>query len=893
MTSIVDESIVSDFVAECRDHLNAIEPDLLTMEQGGAELSKDLLNRVFRAIHSIKGGAGFLAFESLKSLSHVMESVLMLVRDGRLRVDPELMDAVFAGMDRLRAMLDDIQASDRVPCGQELERFKAILEDQGLDQGAQVKGRSRDAAGRRREFDLNMESVKSALAHGMNLFHATAFLRRDIKDKGITPLAFLNNALTVGQCLDAYIDLLEVADLVTCLQQDLPVTLLFGSVLEPDLAAMALGLPAEQVVMLDMKALRRQLKAAPEAVPVAIAEPAAAVEEPAGDAPEAGAKAARGGDNGPETLRVRVDLLTGLMNQAGELVLSRNQLLRALDGHSKDIPGLAAILQNISQVTSELQEGIMQTRMQPIGTVFNRFPRIIRDMARQLGKQIDIEIKGAEVELDKSIVELLTDPLTHIIRNCADHAIEMPDERRKLKKNPAGQLLLHAYHQGGQVIIAITDDGRGIDPKKVLAKAVAKGIVHDAQAKEMTEREIVNLVFAPGFSTADSVSDISGRGVGMDVVRSNTEKLGGHVELETQTGVGTTVLLRLPLTLAIIPSMIVGVGADRFAIPQVNVVEFVWVRAADVARRIERVHGAEVLRLRSRILPLVRLADVLGIPRTFRDPASGEFAPDRRGELVDRRAEPVTERGQDRRQDWRSDYNIVVLKLGPNQFGVVVDELFDIEEIVVKPLSEFVQTCKSFSGATIMGDGRVIMILDAGGLVVQARLHFADLMAEEKLRVEEERRQAALAASRRRSVIVCAGAPGEHFAIPQDQVMRLEKIRTEDIQMVGDRPFVDYRGQGLPLIRLDRLLEVNPLPAGLKEVFVVIPKVLERGVVCQAKAGIVISDIIDALDVEVELEPVKVKGPGILGSAILQHNLTLFLDPQELLRAEGLMGVNA
>jgi two-component system chemotaxis sensor kinase CheA len=300
-----------------------------------------------------------------------------------------------------------------------------------------------------------------------------------------------------------------------------------------------------------------------------------------------------------------------------------------------------------------------------------------------------------------------------------------------------------------------------------------------------------------------------------------------------------------------------------------------------------------VLRLRSRILPLVRLADVLGIPRTFRDPASGEFAPDRRGELVDRRAEPVTERGQDRRQDWRSDYNIVVLKLGPNQFGVVVDELFDIEEIVVKPLSEFVQTCKSFSGATIMGDGRVIMILDAGGLVVQARLHFADLMAEEKLRVEEERRQAALAASRRRSVIVCAGAPGEHFAIPQDQVMRLEKIRTEDIQMVGDRPFVDYRGQGLPLIRLDRLLEVNPLPAGLKEVFVVIPKVLERGVVCQAKAGIVISDIIDALDVEVELEPVKVKGPGILGSAILQHNLTLFLDPQELLRAEGLMGVNA
>ena len=261
MTSIVDESIVSDFVAESRDHLNAIEPDLLTMEQGGAELSKDLLNRVFRAIHSIKGGAGFLAFEALKGLSHVMESVLMLVRDGKLRVDPELMDAVFAGMDRLRAMLDDIQASDRVPCEAEMARFTGHPGGPGPGPGAQVKARSRDAAGRRREFDLNIESVKSALAHGMNLFHATAYLRRDIKDKDITPLAFLNNALTVGQCLDAYIDLLEVAELETCLEQDLPVTILFGSVLEADLAAMALGLPAEQVAMLDMKALRKQLKA--------------------------------------------------------------------------------------------------------------------------------------------------------------------------------------------------------------------------------------------------------------------------------------------------------------------------------------------------------------------------------------------------------------------------------------------------------------------------------------------------------------------------------------------------------------------------------------------------------------------------------------------------------
>jgi len=930
MSSIVDESIVSDFVAESREHLNTIEPDLLAMEQSGADLSANVINRVFRAIHSIKGGAGFLAFDSLKKLSHVMESVLMLVRDRKLQVDSRIMDVLFAGMDRLRAMLDDIQASDSIPCDVEIERMKEILGGQGVDPGAQLKVHSLPGSRPRRAFDLDAESVKSALAHGMNLYHATAYLRRDIKDQGLTPLDFLNNALSMGQCLDAYIDLGDVPDLEACLKQDLPVTILFSTVLEADLAALGLNLPKEQVAMLDMKALRKQCKV--EALPTAPAP----VEEVA-EAPEEAVEALHqengatksAASAGPETLRVRVDLLTQLMNQAGELVLSRNQLVRALADHSRDIPGLAAVLQNINQVTSQLQEGIMQTRMQPIGTVFSRFPRIVRDMSKQLGKQIEVQIKGAEVELDKSIVELLVDPLTHLIRNCVDHALETPEERKKAKKAPMGQIQLHAYHEGGQVNIAISDDGRGIDAKNVLQKAISKGIVTKAQADEMTEREIVNLVFAAGFSTAEVVSDISGRGVGMDVVRSNTEKLGGHVELETDVGVGTTVLLRLPLTLAIIPSMIVGVSDHRFAIPQVNVVEFVWVRAAEVAKRIERVHGAEVLRLRDLLLPLVRLADVLGIQRTFMDPSSGERIMDRRESLGDRRSAqslqpqpaladelagpepsrrkakgkkskaleeefpPVPSRGGDRRTDWRSDYNIVVLRLGSNQFGVVVDELFDIEEIVVKPLAEHVQTCKSFSGATILGDGRVIMILDAGGLSAQAGLHFADLQTEEKKRQEEDKRKAAVAASKRRSILVCMGAEGEYFAIPQDQIMRLEKIQSQEIQQVGDREYVDYRGHGLPLLRLERILEVKPVPRELREIFLVIPKVMEGGAVAQAKVGIVISDIIDALDVEVELEKVKVKGPGILGSAILQHQLTLFLEPMELMKALGLLGGDA
>ncbi|WP_306600144.1 chemotaxis protein CheA [Geothrix sp. 21YS21S-2] len=905
MASLADESIIADFVAESREHLSTIEPDLLAMEDLGSKVSQEVINRVFRAIHSLKGGAGFFAFEALKRLSHAMESVLMLVRDGKLHPTPELMDSLFTGVDRLRAMLDDIHASDSVPYAKELAGLEAILSGQGVNLSETVKGREK---GTKRDFDLDAEGVRSALRRGMNLYRAIAYLHHDIKDQGLAPLQFLNNAMSVGTCLDAFIDIEVIADLEHCLEQDLPVTLLFASVLEPDLAALALKLPVEQVKVLEVKALKEMLKAKTKAAkpseaapppppppPVEEAQPEAeAVPE---DKPEARGPAAKEGGN--ETLRVRVDLLTNLMNLAGELVLGRNQLVRAISEYKGEIPGLGAILQNVNQVTTEMQEGIMQTRMQPIGTVFSRFPRIIRDMSRQLGKQIEVHIEGAEVELDKSIVEMLVDPLTHIIRNCADHAIEGPAERKKAKKNPTGAIHLHAFHEGGQINIAVHDDGRGIDSKKVLEKALAKGLVTKAQAAEMTEREIVHLVFAPGFSTAETVSDISGRGVGMDVVRTNVEKLGGHVEVETEVGMGTTVRLRLPLTLAIIPSMIVGVADHRFAIPQVNVVEFVWVKASEVVQRIEQVQGALVLRLRDKLLPLVRLADVLGIQRVFTHPATGEELPDRRTSIADRRAEASAEdaeaftREGDRRADWRSDHNIIVLRVGKNQYGVIVDELYDIEEIVVKPLSSFIQGTKCFSGATILGDGRVIMILDAGGLSTAALLHFSDLQAEELRRAEEEKRNAALKASRRRSVILFEGARGERFAVPQDHVLRLERILRSKIELIGEREYIEYRGEGLPLLRLDQHLEVRPLAKDLEELFLVIPKIPGQNSTARPPAGILISEILDALDVEVELKKVEFEGPGLLGSAVVQNHLTLFLDPVNLLRAAGLMGGDA
>jgi two-component system chemotaxis sensor kinase CheA len=374
------------------------------------------------------------------------------------------------------------------------------------------------------------------------------------------------------------------------------------------------------------------------------------------------------------------------------------------------------------------------------------------------------------------------------------------------------------------------------------------------------------------------------------------EKLGGHVEVDTEVGKGTTVRLRLPLTLAIIPSMIVGVGEHRFAIPQVNVVEFVWVKAADAAKRIEHVQGAEVLRLRDQLLPIVRLSDVLGLPRTYVQAGSGELGGDRRDALADRRGLQGRDPGtwkEDRRKEWRTDYNIIVLRVGKNHYGVAVDELFDIEEIVVKPLSGFLQKTKCFSGATILGDGRVIMILDANGLAATANLHFTDLQAEELRRAEEERRTADLKASRRRSIILCEAAAGERFAIPQDRVLRLEQVPVNRIDRIGDREYLEYRGHGLPLLRLDQFLEVRPLDPSLQDLVLVIPKLIPQDSQGHPLAGILISSILDALDVEVELKPVAFKGPGLLGSAVVQEHLTLFLDPVPLVREAGLLAAEA
>jgi two-component system chemotaxis sensor kinase CheA len=891
MTEFADDSLISDFVTESREHLDAIEPDLLAMEQDGKQVSQETINKVFRAIHSIKGGAGFLAFENLKSFSHTMESVLMLVRDGKLAVNPELMDVLLSAVDKLRAMIDDIQDSDNVPCAEELAGLQVFLENTGAtptkkaQASVPVADTQTQSALDLSTLHFNGEEVELAISHGMGLFFVTLHVQQDLASNGITAAMFISTVESVGEYPDSVFSEAVVQEALDSGNDSATVSFVFATVLELDLVPVGLDLPIEQIVALDKEAVRQalQLVADSPVEEVGTEEKSAEIEKTKVASPQVA-----------ETLRVRVDLLSRLMNTAGELVLGRNQLLRALEDHSNTIPGLPAILQNVDLVTSELQEAVMQTRMQPIGSVFSRFNRVIRDMARQLNKDIQLTIEGSEVELDKSIIELLSDPLTHLVRNCADHAIEMPAERIKAGKPAEGKVILRAFHEGGQVSISITDDGRGIDQNALIKKSIEKKLLDPAKVEKMSEREILNLIFLPGLSTAKVVSDVSGRGVGMDVVRTNIEQLGGHIQLESVVNEGTTVLLRLPLTLAIIPSLVVGVGEERFAVPQVNLVELVWVRAAEVAERIEQVQGADVLRLRGKLLPLVKLVDVLNIPSAFVDPNTGASSENRRQKISDRRTPTPGEEQEspsvaevsaksernveDRRKSWKGDYNILVLQVGPNQFGVIVDELFDSEEIVVKPLSVFIKDCKCFAGATIMGDGRVIMILDAGGLIDQAELTFADVEAEEKRRKEEELKRETTAAQARRSIILFNSAPDEVFAVSQSKIRRLEKINTKDIQVLGDREFIEYLGRGLPLIRLDSLYPVQPLPGDQESLYLLIPKCGDD----VENVGIMVSNIIDAVDVEIDLQESVISGPGLEGAALIHDKLTLLVDPEKL-----------
>jgi two-component system, chemotaxis family, sensor kinase CheA len=589
-----------------------------------------------------------------------------------------------------------------------------------------------------------------------------------------------------------------------------------------------------------LNAMARNEEAAPRRdAPVAPAAPRDEIKPPAArEQPEAAAPAAardkpaaeradeeRGDRLVSHSIRVNVETLDYLMTTVSELVLTRNQLLEIARRHEDS--DFKVPLQRLSNVTAELQEGVMKTRMQPIGNAWQKLPRIVRDLSAELDKQIELEMRGAETELDRQVLEMVKDPLTHLVRNCADHAIESPAERLAVGKPQKGTIRLSACHQGGHIIIEISDDGRGLDVARVKARAIERGFATEAEIAAKSETEICNFIFLPGFSTAAQVTNISGRGVGLDVVRANIEQIGGTVDFKSVFGVGATFMIKIPLTLAIVSALIVEVGGERFAIPQLAVLELVRASAGS-EHRIERIKDTPVLRLRNKLLPLIHLKEAL---RLGVSPTDDGF--------------------------------IVVTQVGSQVFGAVVDGVFHTEEIVIKPMSSKLRHIPAFSGTTILGDGSVIMIIDPNGIAQAVGRVTAVTQAE---RTEVESSEEARAEDLTSLLVFRAGSP-QPKAVPLSLVSRLEEIDCRRIEISDSRYLVQYRDQLMPLLRVDTKAGIKQEGAQPILVF------SDDG----RSMGLVVDEIIDIVEERLDIE-VASDRPGVLGYAVVKGNATEIID---------------
>ena len=792
------DGIVKEFLVESYENLDRLDRELVGLEKNPED--RDALGSVFRTIHTIKGTCGFLGFNKLEAVAHVGENLLSRLRDRQVTLDPEVTTALLCMVDAVRQMLSQIETA-----GEEGERDDSALIATltRLQQAPAAPGEAPTEFAGPIASAMPVESVERVEAEEKKVSVSAPAPAKSSSAVGLPP--------NIGEILMQQAGVTSTEILLAVKRQNEGDPRHLGEILVEHGATR----PSDVV-----DALRVQQSSRP---------PTAASDS---------------------TIRVDVGLLDKVMNLVGELVLARNQVLQFAN-RMKDTAFLAAS-QRLNLITTELQEGVMKTRMQPIGNIWSQFPRTVRDVALGCGKEVSIEMEGKETELDKTIIEAIKDPLTHLVRNSVDHGIELPEDRVKAGKARVGRLTLRAFHEGGQVNIEISDDGAGLNTERLRKKAVERGVITAEQAIRMTEREIFNLIFLPGFSTAERVTNVSGRGVGMDVVKTNVEKIGGTVDVQSTAGRGTTVRVKIPLTLAIIPALVVTCSGDRYAIPQVSLLELVRLAHDQARTGIEMVQGAPVHRLRGRLLPLVYLSRVL--------------------ELAG-----VAEAGSDE----GNAVNIVVLQAEGRPFGLVVDEINDTEEIVVKPLGKQLKGVNAFAGATIMGDGKVALILDALGLAQKANV-ISEL--QDRAVAAKEPSAAGKTGGNRQTLLLFQTGERGRMAIPLALVARLEEFARSKVESAGRRQVVQYRGQIMPLIRIAEAVDLPEGDAGEKsgdgEGPLQVVVYAERG----RSVGLVVERILDIVEEDVVLDRMAER-PGILGSAVVQQRVTDMLDVPGVVRA--------
>jgi len=751
--------------------------------------ARGLLANIFRLVHTVKGTSGFFGLPRLEMLAHAAESVLGRFRDGELVVTPPAITVILAAIDGIKVILAALEATEREPEGDDatlIAQLNALAESE-LPVSAPHDTETAEQP---------VETPRQTADDAEQLVQVTDGPSATIKQR---PLDVTEPAVAT----------MEERPLDAALQ---PVA---TSALQLDEAA---DLPAA-TVELPTESEERSDRIVQSSEPIATAS-AVVPADPTGGHESAVAL---------QSIRVSVDLLENLMTTVSELVLSRNQLLQ-IARRQKDSE-FATPLQRLNQVVSELQEGVMKTRMQPIGNAWAKLPRIVRDLAHETGKKVELVMKGSETELDRQVLELIKDPLTHMVRNSVDHGIEPPDERVRVGKHETGVIALDAFHQGGHIVIEIGDDGRGLSMEKIKAKVLAKGLASEAELSGLTEGQIQQFIFRPGFSTAEAITSVSGRGVGMDVVRTNIEKIGGAIELSSRPGFGSKFTIKIPLTLAIVSALIVEVAGERFAVPQTAVVELVRASSNGTSgQRIEQINNAPVLRLRDRLLPLVVLEHLLKLEQ-----------PDTKVEAADR--------------------FVVVMQVGAHVFGMIVEQVFDTEEIVVKPVAPVTRHVTIFSGNTILGDGSVIMILDPGGIAGA----IGAAASTEAARSEAEHH--AEDTQEKNTLLVFRAGMGGPKAVPLRSIARLEEFDRKQIESVNGQQVIQYRGKLTPLVPFDPMMALDSEGRQPALVFADGGRVM----------ALLVDAIVDIMETEVDIHRSH-EMPGIIGSAIIAGRATELID---------------
>ena len=774
------DDLLQEFLTEAAENLAILDVELVKFEQDPNDT--EILKNIFRLVHTVKGTCGFLGLSRLEAVAHAGENVLGKFRDGELTVTPLAVTLILRCLDGIRAILGVLEQTGQEPAGDDAALINEL--------NALASGEAPAAA--------PAEAAQTDDAH--NDDHGPV-----LNEHGFPVAAEL---------------LAEVAQALAA--QGIPDDALISAQAKADSDRRTTEAAAEEAMlaMMAVEDSRPQAQAQAQApVPAQAPAPAAVAPVPAnGEAKDSAVAGA--------SIRVSVDILENLMTLVSELVLTRNQLLQMV--RVREDSEFKTPLQRLSHITTELQEGVMKSRMQPIGNAWSKLPRIVRDLSMELDKKVELVMQGADTELDRQLLELIKDPLTHMVRNSVDHGLEASNKDRiAAGKSEVGKITLKAYHEGGHIIISIADDGRGLNAEKIRAKALANGLVTEAELQTMSDHQLYQFIFRAGFSTAEKVTNVSGRGVGMDVVRSNIEKIGGTIELRSALGKGTIFTIKIPLTLAIVSALVVECAKQRFAIPQINVLELVRASRNSEAR-IEEINHSPVLRLRDRLLPLVSLNHLLKI-----------------------------EDGAATADDSRS---IVIAQVGNTKFGMIVDRVFDTEEIVVKPVSSLMRNMPVYSGNTILGDGNVIMILDPHGI--------ADSLGNTQLEETQAAEAGKLQQSDSTASFLLFRAGGQEVkAIPLGLVTRIERIPAANVEHTQGRYVVQYRDHLMPLVPFHETQEWRK--SDTYSVLVFTEK--DRSV------GLVVDAIVDIVEDRMDIA-LTANQPGLLGSAVIAGNATDVID---------------